>query len=225
MLLAGRILKYVLNTDTSDVKLDAKVEPVRGRGSTSEFGSRGSEEAGLVTQQLSVNTQTLNVGTEIQLELKNNEGRDLYIAVLVVDSEGNLVILHPLTEDAAEAQALVPKGETLIVPQPKDNPRPDDFKFVIEGPAGFFELLVLASTEPLRDALKALKQIAGTRGDNGRNPYVLDGNEAVDVISSWLGDFDRSARAGVAARTYEGEQLGVDTTKLAAISAIFEVVE
>lgn len=227
MLLAGRILKYVLNTDTSNVRLDAKVTPIGGRGGpTSGFGSRGAEEAsGLDIQELSVDTRTLNAGTEIQLELKNDEGRDLYIAVLIVDSEGNLVILHPLTADAAEAQALVPKGETLIVPEPKENPQPDDFQFIIEGPAGFFEMLVIASTEPLRDALKALEQIAGVRGDSGRNPYVLDGDEAVNVIGSLLGDFDRSSRAGVSARTYSGSQLGVDTTKLAAISAIFQVVE
>lgn len=227
MLLAGRILKYVLNTDTSDVKLDAKVTPIGARGGpASGFGSRGAEEAGsLNTQVLSVDTQKLTAGTEIRLELKNNEGQDLYIAVLIVDSAGNLVILHPLTADAAEAQALVPKGETLIVPQPKENPQPDDFRFFIEGPADFFEMLVIASTEPLRDALKALQQVAGTRGDNGKNPYVLDGNEAVNMIGSLLGDFDRSSRAGIGARTYSGDQVGVDTTKLAAISAIFEVVE
>ena len=227
MLLAGRILKYVLNTDTSNVRLDAKVTPIGGRGGpSSAFGSRGTEEAGgLDTQVLSVDTQKLNAGTEIQLELKNNEGQDLYIAVLIVDSEGNLVILHPLTADAAEALALVPQGETLIVPQPKENPQPGDFRFFIEGPSGFFEMLVIASTEPLRDALKALEQVAGTRGDDGKTPYALDGDEAVDVIGSLLGDFDRSSRAGIGTRTYSGEQVGVDTTKLAAISAIFEVVE
>ncbi|MEO1621462.1 MAG: caspase family protein [Cyanobacteria bacterium J06632_3] len=223
MLLAGRILKYVLNTDTSDVKLEAKVETVGGRGSRGQFGSRGITEAGLSTQSLAADTQQLTAGTEIQLVLKNNEPRALYMAVLVVDSEGNLVILHPLTGDAAEADALVPSGETLIVPPPNPNPSPDDFQFTVRGPAGFFELLAIASTEPLRDALKALDQVASTRG-GGNSPYALDGDEAVNVIGALLGDFDRSSRAGVTA-SYRGSQQGVDTTKLAAISAIFEVVE
>lgn len=224
MLLAGRILKYVLNTDTSDVRLDAKVTPVNGRGTSSRFGSRGTNEAGLTTQALSVNAQQLNAGTKIQLELTNNEQHNLYIAVLVVNSDGELVILHPLTANAAEAQALVGKGETLIVPKPKENPGSDDFEFTIEGPVGFFELLVLASTEPLRDALIALEQVANTRGDNGATPYMLDGSEAVNVVGSLLGDLDRGSRAGIGA-SYTGQQRGVDTTKLAAISAIFEVVE
>ncbi|MFK8186207.1 MAG: caspase family protein [Phormidesmis sp.] len=225
MLLAGRILKYVLNTDTSDIKLEAKVETISGRGGRGQFGSRGGAEAGLATQTLSVNAQQLNAGTEIQLLLKNNEARALYVAVLVVDSEGNLVILHPLTGDAAEADALVPSGETLIVPPPNPNPAPDDFRFTVRGPAGFFELLAIASTEPLRDALKALEQVANTRGGGGNSPYALEGDEAVNVIGALLGDFDRSSRAGIETSSYQGTQRGVDTTKLAAISAIFEVVE
>jgi len=225
MLLAGRILKYVLNTDTSDVRLEVKVEAVSGRGGSGQFGSRGITEAGLTTQALSVNTQRLNAGTEIQVVLKNNEARALYMAVLVVDSEGNLVILHPLTGDAAEADALVPSGETLIVPPPNPNPSPDDFRFTVRGPAGFFELLAIASTEPLRDALKALEQVANTRGGGDSSPYVLDGDEAVDVIGALLGDFDRSSRTGIEVSSYRGVQRGVDTTKLAAISAIFEVVD
>jgi hypothetical protein len=217
MLLAGRLLKYVLNTDTSNVKVDAKVIPVNGRGVIGSFGSRGATDAGLVTQTLSASTQTLTAGTQVQVEIANDEieaERGLYMAVLVVGSSGDLNILHPLSPDAAEADALVSPGQTLVVPG--DNGP----TLTVQGPSGFFELLVLASTEPLRDALKALEQVAA-RGDGNRF-YSLEADEAVNVMELLLGDLDRSSRGSLG---YAGDARGVDTTKLAAISAVFQVVE
>jgi hypothetical protein len=218
MLLAGRILKYILNTDTSDVKVDARVVPTSGRGIVGSFGSRGAADAGLITPTALGETQTLVAGTPVEIEITNDEDRNLFMAVLVVSSSGDLVILHPLTPDAAEASALVLPGETLRVPGDQG---PD---LAVQGPAGFFELLVLASTEPLRDALTALEQIANTRSSDGEGErfYGLEADEAVDVMELMLGDLDRSTRGSLG---YTGPARGVNTSKLAAISAIFRVVE
>lgn len=216
MLLAGRILKYVLNTDTSNLKVDAKVVPVNGRGVIGSFGSRGARDAGLVTQTIATNAQTLNAGTEVKIEISNDELdviSGLYMAVLVVGSSGDLTILHPRSPDAAEASALVLPNTKLTVPD-----------LTVLGPAGFFELLVLASTEPLRDALKALEQVVVSRGESDVF-YSLEASEAVNVMDLLLGDLDRGTRAGLGGPSYTGAARGVDTTKLAAMSAVFEVVE
>lgn len=223
MLLAGKILKSVLNTDTSNVKLEARMEPANGRGSGSNLRSRSAQESNdsdFVTQPLSPDVQRLTAGTEVKLSITNNESRDLYVAAIVVDSEGVLTILHPLTPQAAEEAARLPRGTSLTVPTEGDN-----YEFVISGPAGFFELLILASTEPLRDAILALERVSNSRGNsrNSRIPFSLEGDEAVDVMGSLLGDIDRSASR--AAIRVSQEDAVVDTTRLAAISAVFEVVE
>jgi hypothetical protein len=206
MLLANRILKAVLNTDTSDVKVEVNVTQASGRGSLSRFGSRGAAEAGTVDQALPASTQILSANSEISIDVANNEDRGLYIAVVVISSSGDLGILHPL--DAAEASALVAPETPLSVP------------VTVEGPAGFLELLVIASTSPLRDALRALEQVATRSG--GSQFVSLDADEAVDVVESLLQDLDENSRSGGG---YDGPNRGVDTTQLAAISAVFEVVE
>lgn len=212
MLLAGQILKYVLNTDTSNVQLGTRVVPLAGPGAG---GNGGTQVASDRSQVDTPEVRRLQAGTTIELKIDNNEDQGLYVAALVVGSDGDLNILHPLSPDAAEADALVLPGGTLTVPGPNTPP------LQVFGPAGFFELLVIASTEPLRDALKALEQISALRGGEERF-YALEAEEAVDVMGLLLGDLDRSSRGTLG---YQGQNLGVDTTKFAAVSAVLEVVE
>lgn len=214
MLLAGHILKYVLNTDTSDVNVNVNVIPSSGRGVRSRFGSRSATETDNEEQSLSESTQTLLANSEIRIEVVNNEDRGLYIAVIVVSSAGDLNILYPLSPNAAEASALISSKDTLIVPNISEPP------FAVQGPTGFLELLVIASTAPLQDALKALEQVARSRGDT--QLINLEPDEAVEVVESLLRDLDHSSRGEGG---YNGPNRGVDTTQLAAISAVFGVVE
>jgi hypothetical protein len=214
MLLAGRLLKYVLNTDTSDLRVDARVVSTNERGVIGSFGSRGVTTERLATQALTNNTQTLKAQTDVQIEIFNKEERSLYVAVLVVSSSGDLVILHPIMPEAAEVSALVLPGQTLTVPGADGPP------LAVQGPAGFFELLVLASTEPLRDALKALEQVSAR--DARRQFYGLEADDALNIMNLLLDDLERNSRGSLG---YRGPARGIDTTKLAAISAIFEVVE
>ncbi len=146
----------------------------------------------------------------------------MHIGVIVISSNGDLVILHPATPDAAEAAALLPPGERLIVPKPKTIPQRNDFRFIIEGPSGFFELLVIASSQPLRNAFKGLQNIAKARGSRSGDPLSLQEDEPVSVMDSLLGDLDSAARAGVG--VVRGVQ-AVDSKKLAALAAIIEVVD
>ena len=217
LLLAGRILQLVFNGNASNLKVATTIKSNSGNGVSSNFSSRGALETAQISPAISTTAQALAPGAEIQVEVRNDENNDLYIGVLVIGSNGDIVVLYPANWDAPEATALVAPGQSLIVPPPND-----DFHFVVQGPSGFIELLVLASTEPLREALRGLQQIARGRGTRSGTPLPLEEDEPVEVMETLLADLDRNARTGTALP--RGIR-GVDTTKLAAISAMIQVVE
>jgi len=214
MLLAGRILKAIVNSETSSLRVNAIVEAVDGSGGD-RVGSRGAIEAGILPE--TVATPQFSPGTTIQVRVRNDETRNLYIGVLAIGSNGDLVVLFPNDWDAPEDAALVEAGQTLTVPDPQGG-----FQFVVRPPAGFFELLVLASTEPLRNALRGLQRIAGSRGTRSGDPLPLAEDEPVAVMEDLLGDLDRTTRSGVALNR---SVRAVDSTQLAAIAATIEVVD
>jgi hypothetical protein len=228
MLLTGKVLGSILEGEASEVKVAATVEPVGGRGQGDTFGSRGAREADLISQSIDTANSQFNAGTNIQVRIQNEENQNLYIAVLVIGSDGTIVVLHPTTWDAPETASLVGAKESMIVPKRTGNPE-EDFQFTVQGPSGFLELLVLASTEPLRDALKGLQQIARSRGIKSGNPLALDARsrsseepDQVTVMGELLGDLNRMARGTIIA-TRGGRK--VDSKRLAALSTIVEVVE
>ena len=226
MLLAGRILKSIANGDASDVNVEVDVTPVATGGALLSRGSRAAQETGLIAQTVDTGIQKVEVGTRIEIAVTNNEPRNLYISILIIDSKGQLVVLHPVDWNAAETATLVQPGQRLVAPSPGSN-----FKFEVGGPAGHFELLVLASTHQLRDALRGLREIARGRGIRSGNPLVFgegqtrgsnEGDDApVEILDSLLGDLNRNARSTVLVRGRQNS----DTQRLAAFSAVFEVVE
>ena len=221
MLLAGRILRSILNKNTSSLQVTADIVPNGARGNSSTIASRGAIESGIITQKISSTLQTLKPGNEIKVHVTNNENRNLYIAVLVIGSNADIVLLYPSDYDSPEDASLVAPKKELIVPPTTANPQ-NDFRFTVQGPSGFLELLVLASTEPLRNALRGIKRIAAQRGTRSGDPLVFTEKDSVKAMESLLGDLDNTTRANVAVR---GGIRGVDTTQLAALSAIIEVAE
>ncbi|HBB34753.1 MAG TPA: peptidase C14 [Cyanobacteria bacterium UBA8803] len=221
MLLAGRLLRLILNSDASNLNVAMTVKPLGGRGIPNSYGSRGAQQAGIIAK--TVSRMTLTPGTEIKVEVQNNENRDLYIGVLVIGSGGELVVLYPSDWNAPEEAARVLAGKSLTVPPTTDKPE-EDFHFIVNGPAGFLELLVIASTESLRDVLKGLQTIARGRGVERRSgdPLILQEDEPVKVMEDLLGDLDRNARSTV---TLTRGVRAVDTKQMAALSAIIEVVD
>lgn len=219
-LLAGRILRLVLNSDASALKVQATVAPVGVSGIPSiAQGSRGLQEKNeaIIAKAISA-PQRLKPGTQIQVKVRNDETRDLYIGVLAIGSNGDIVVLFPATWDAPEEAARVTPGQELTVPPPNG-----EFQFIVQGPAGFSEILILASTEPLRDALKGMQQIArGRTGSRAGDPLSLNADEPVEVMGNLLNDLNELAgRAGVVLRGVQA----VDTTQLAALSAMIQVVD
>ncbi|MEO0396536.1 MAG: caspase family protein [Cyanobacteria bacterium P01_A01_bin.137] len=226
MLLAGRILKAVVNSDVSDINVDVKVTPVASGGILFSRGSRVAQETGIVAQSIDTGIQQVKVGDQIKIEVTNNEPKDLHVSILVINSSGELIVLHPVTWEAAELDTLIKARQTIEIPGTDSN-----FDFEVSGPAGHFELLILASTEPLRDALRALRQVARGRGIRSGDPILLgegatrspnEGDDTpVQIVDDLLSDLNRNARGN----RFSSEFRGSDASRLAAFSAVFEVIE
>jgi Caspase domain/Domain of unknown function (DUF4384) len=231
-LLATRIVKQLLgNINSSRINVTASMSIVGSQEILSEtFPIRGVNKADLGTNQpaspnpipsAKSGLQKLPLGTQISFQIQNNESQPLYISIVVIDAQGEMAIIFPNNWSAAEDAALVEGKQKLVIPQSGDT-----FKLVIGEPLGISEALIIASTTPLRTALKALKEIAKVRGLQNRSAPIDVTNELLDVTTSLLNDLDAGTRGAI---NVEGVQLpagvrGIDTKKLAGMAIAFEVV-
>ena len=214
-LLAGRMLQMLVTGESSSLKVTTIIQSVDSTATANIVSSRGNLE---VQSRQFIQTVQFQAGTNIQVQVQNHENRNLYISVVLIDSSGDLIVLFPRDWDAPEDAALVPSGDRITVPKPEDN-----FKFHLRGPAGILEVLVLASVKPVRNALRGLQNIARSRNVGRGSPLGLSEDEPVEVMENLLGDLDEMARASLDIISTEVQ--AVDTTQLAAISAMIEVVE
>ncbi|MBD2194929.1 MULTISPECIES: caspase family protein [Calothrix] len=231
-LLATRIVKQLLgNINSSRINVTASMTIAGSQGILGQtFPIRGVQKVDPGTNQPGASNpvpfaksglQKLPIGTQIAFQIQNNESQPLYISILVIDSQGEMAIIFPNNWSSAEDAALVEGKQKLIIPQSSDS-----FKLVIGEPLGISEALIIASTTPLRTALKALKEIARVRGVQNRSVPIDVTNELLDVTNSLLNDLDAGTRGAI---NVEGIQLpsgvrGIDTKKLAGMAIAFEVV-
>jgi len=215
-LLAGLMLKTLVNDNASEINVSASIQAV-GVNATPQVQTRG------LAQPVSISPDTLQSslrfrdGTPIQVQLQNRDQRSLYLSVILITDSGDLVVLYPYW-DAPEDAALVLKGQSLAVPKPED-----EFKFVMRGPAGFVEVLILASVNPLRNVLKGLQTLGQNRSSRSLTPTVLD-QDSTTIVEDLFRDLEASNRAvrsiGSATSTP-----GVNVQTIAVLSAIVEVLD
>lgn len=214
-LLAGRILRMLITGESSSLKVAVTIQRMNDTAATNTFSSRGNQE--FYNRQI-VQTLQFKAGTNIQLQVQNNEKCTLYISAVLIDSSGNLVVLFPRDWDAPEDAALVAPGNRITVPQPTDN-----FEFHLREPSGTLEVLVLASVKPVRNALRGLQNIARSRNVSRGSFLGLSEDEPVEVMKNLLEDLDEIDRASL--EIISTNVQAVDITQLAAISAMIEVLE
>jgi Caspase domain/Domain of unknown function (DUF4384) len=232
-LLATRIAKQMVgNNSTSLLKVIASID-IAGNGVLGQkIISKALPTRGII-KQTTGGTNTPNkpiikdgeipklpVNTEVVFTIENQELVPIYISVLVIDAAGEMAIIYPNNWTASEDTALLPAKDKRIIPVSDDG-----FKLTIGKPLGMTEALIIASTSPLRNSLKALKEIA-TRGKISRGPIAANNDEFLDLTDKLLADLDAGTRGGI---NVEGVQLaagvrGVDAKKLAAMAIAFEVV-
>jgi hypothetical protein len=230
LLLAGRILRSVLNSDTSDLKVDVVVQPVQGTTAVGRSLSRGSRSPELIARRPDGAITALQSGTEIAVQVTNRENDEIHVGVLAIGSNGRITVLHPTDWDAPETASRLGRNETLVAPQqtlPRvpnrdycENPS-EDFHLCLRG-SGYVEILTIASTSPLRDALRGIQQIAEEKQATRGQPVGLDDEDALTVVSDLLDEVDRNTRGDVDVR---GGVRAVDVTKMAALSTMIQIVD
>ncbi|BAY83860.1 peptidase C14 caspase catalytic subunit p20 [Calothrix parasitica NIES-267] len=228
-LLAARVVKQMLgNTNTSKIKVTASMNIAGSQKVVSEtFPVRGFYQQKNPNQtpvKKPVITENgipkLPLGTQVAFELENLESQPLYVSILVIDSAGEMAVIFPNDWGVSEGAALLRAGEKRTIPSQNDG-----FKLTVGEPFGITEALIIASTNPLRNSLKVLKDVA-SRGNRSRGPIAPSEDESLDVADKLLDDLDAATRGGL---NVEGVELpagvrGVDTNKLAAMAIAFEVV-
>ncbi len=223
-LLAARIVKTILNSNSSRLNVTAAMRP-EGTAETiaTAFTIRGSLTQGTNANRppsIPPGVQKLPLGTPVQLLVSNNESSPLYLSVLVIDPTGEISVIFPNQWAAAEEVTLVAPGQMLKIPDPSQ----DSFSLVAQEPKGVAEVLILASRTPLRQALQAIRTVALDRGYSS-GPVTLDAsgqvNEPAEVIDRLLDDINNDTGRGMGNSNTVRQ---IETSQLAALSITFEVI-
>jgi Caspase domain/Domain of unknown function (DUF4384) len=222
-LLANRLLQLLRNTNSSQVAVNVQIKPAQdsrgapiatvGTSRKRSAAKGGNMRSGAATTPL---TQRIKIGSKIQVQVTNEQGNPLYIAILGIGSSGEMAVLFPSDWNAPSDASLVKPKESIAVPRPGK----DRFEFQIDGPPGVVQVMVLASTTSLRNALKGLQQIASQRGI--RSGLLTLENDAAKGVEGLLGGLDENTRAFV--KQVPTNQKAISTSQLAAISLSLEVV-
>lgn len=175
--------------------------------------SHGSIIGGFSGNSDRKNIPTLPVGTKLQFHITNNEPRDIYGCIIVIDSHTEMTVLFPNQWTASEDVMRIKIEETLHVP----NLNKDNFSLVTQPPAGIVEVLIIASSKPLENTLKALRTIASSRGQGGGPLTVDTANQPTEIVTNLLNDLDGSNSSN--SHIYH-----LDATQLAVMSISLEVI-
>lgn len=232
-LLAARLVKMILNTDSSQLKITASLHradigkqlianvfPTRGVGVQLVASVRGSVGTKNITKATPSGSSfsEIPLRTAMQLQIANKETRPLYVSVLVIDSTGEMTLIFP-NQWAGNGEATrVEVGQTLLVPDPSR----DSFNLQTQEPLGVTEVLIIASVTPMQKALKAMQAIASHRNQLSGPVSLAAPIEVIDNLLSDLAQNDVKARNQSIPPTQKIHS--VDTTQLAAMSMTFEVI-
>lgn len=212
LLLASKVLQSLLNPRSSKLDVQVNIHPVGRDGQT--FGRAGTSRSSNTVATKAIDfSQKVKPGTNLQVSIKNSEKQDIYVGVLAVSSAGDMTLLYPLDYSAAEDASLLKSGDTLQVPRAGR----DKFDFEVQGPAGTFDVLVLASVQPLRNALKGLNKIQGRSGE----PRTVGDPE--EIINGLLGDLTAATRTTLVVK--RNTTSTVDMNTLAALLVTIKVGE
>ncbi len=227
-LLAARIIKLTLNANSSRLNVSSYLkilgteETVAAQTFTSRTPNKISELYANPPKNPIIKNQNeitqIPLKNLIQIQVKNQETKNLYMTVLAISPEGNIGVLFPNTWSATENATLVKAGDTLKIPKSED-----DWVIEILEPLGLVEILVVASKSPLRKSLQSLQTIAKRQGK--RNSPVDIAENPTKTINLLLEDIDSSTSQTNLGITSRKQVRLVDTTQIKTMSISYEAVK
>ena len=211
LLLAARLMKMTLNTNSSRLNVVARLTVANNRALLAEsFTVRGAKISSAKNLQIisseNGSLAEVEINKPVQISVENLENRDLYIGVLIFSPDGDIDILFPLND--GKNAALVLAGQTIQIP-----------KLSFGKPLGIVEVLIVASTAPIDKALKPLQTLVIEQRSEKRSSSQV-AEKAEEAIASLLDDLAGGKRG----ETKTGIRL-FDTQQMAALSITFEIVE
>ena len=155
LLLANQILGSTVNGDRSSLKVKTVIRP-QGRASgpvitqtTAGLGIQPHPDL-ILTQGYRASTPEQKSIAEVLISNEEEEN-SLHVAVFAINDDASIQLLYPANWNSPETASLIQEKQMK------------SFDMVIEGPAGFFQILVIASAEPLRGLLQGIQKIASER--------------------------------------------------------------
>lgn len=208
-LLAAHTVKLILNPGSSRLDLNVTMSDENGNQT---YGEIVTLRGGSTPPPPRPGVLQIPVRTGLRFKIENRENRDLYLSVLVIDSTGIMSVIFPNQWTAAIESTLLPAGATLYIP----NPDRDGFRLVTQPPVGTTEVLVVASTNPLNNALKGLQAIADQSSLRSGPVTMQDPNAVIDDLLTDVSD-DTQTSGNSTTRS-------VSVAQLAALSMTFDVI-
>jgi len=200
-LLAARLVKLALNAKQSQLNFSAimRIEGQQDALVGQAFTVRG-ENSNPISASQTKSDRTIPLCSLFQFQLKNSGTEDLYLAIMAIDSSGNMTALYPaqgVVEDSLKLKA----GMSKLIPDPAT----DNFQYRVKE-KGFGEALVVASRSPLRNAIKVSSERSGV--------------PVLDSVDALLTDLTGASSS----RTKQESGKRVYTSEIAALSITFQVV-
>lgn len=208
-LLIGRILRLLLNGNTSRLNIQLALKATRSSGRGVQVLAttpRSRGEDALIPELQGDGIENIPLGTRLEITVTNNESQELYMSLIGINSHGAVNILSPYKYEDPEAESRVGAMEVYSFPRIRATE-----------PVGLSELLVVASTSPLDKALKIIKR--NVPSNNRSSIPVTEPNE---VMTALLTDLD-SRRSAENSTINTASQ--IDTRQVAVVSLLYRVVK
>jgi hypothetical protein len=202
-LLAARLMKLTLNARQSQLLFAATMQIEDKSYRNFGQGDRLVGKAFTIrsnSDEEPKRDRTIPIDSLFQFQVTNAGTEDLYLAIMVIDSSGDMKALYPV-QSAVEETLKLKAGISKLIPDPDV----DNFQYRVTE-KGVGEALIVASKSPLGNAIKIASERSGVS--------VL---ESVDALLTDLTDTKSS-------RTKQTQGKQVYTSEIAALSITFQVV-
>jgi hypothetical protein len=207
-LLIGRMLRLLLNGRTSRLKIQLSLQVERGRGVPilATTPRSRSDEAILLPELQGNGIEEISIGARLRIQVDNQESQRLYVSLVTINAYGEVDILFPYNWEDPVSQSEITAEGRLEFPRIK-----------AVGPIGLSELLVIASTQPLTTALRAINRLIPPQN---RSQGAI--TEPDEVMTALFSDLDTRRSEGSSSVT---ETSQIDTSQVAVVSLLYRVVE